>query len=842
MSRMLAALCVAGLLSHATTTALTQGRPLAVTSATPVGEVAQIVDAGEIRIAFSEPMIDIGGPVTGSPAWFSIAPAVAANFYWSGTRTLIASIAPDRPLPYATRFTVRIDASARSAAGRVLGTPYTFTFVTPTVRLLSADWYRKTGRFDSPAVIALRFNQPVRAADVAAHAHVRHTPHEWRTPEIDGEAQDRLEREDPDALARFKNKVETVRRVASSTDPVPVRAASEWDERRFPPAPHVAVIETIAAPPPEAWLTVTLDDQLPAAEGPEKHASQQTQVRMEPAFFIDTYRCTPWCDPAGSQAVRFRRGIDFEAFERTLSVRDISDGDAGREVARRSDKPLPLPYRPPDGYTYLSAQNAGYERQAPATKWLLRIDSDLRATDGQPLGYTWMTVVDNGHERPYAGWAGQVWEARNGPQVPFLARNVVDGHRWLQPIMPAELMPLLQALRRPNPPLPSRSSSNQRLEGTIDAVEGHRIDLRDSLSTRGTGLVYAAVRAQSVRPRSMHDFRGIHQPTVLQITNLGLTIKDSPQSTLVFVTRLDNAEPVAAATVTIVDANNQPLWSGATSQDGIALAPALPLRQINNPWLLWYVVTAEKDGDLAWVGSDWTADVHPSSFGLRYQLAESRNLLRGSIFTDRGVYKQGEEIKVKGVLRGDTPTGMRVIPEGAAAEIVVRDPRGTEVDRRTVQVNRWSSIEWSWRVPDGGSLGTYSVGVTVPKVFSTAGTTQSTPVVSGTFLVAAFRRPDFRVDAAIDTRSPVPRHDASRQARRAVPLWGADWSSAGAMVGQSRSRAQHSRSDPRAVSGTAVRVRVHAASRARRRATNAARPHVWASAREQRFARSRRPA
>jgi hypothetical protein len=59
---------------------------------------------------------------------------------------------------------VRIDGSARSASGRTLGEPYAFSFVTPTVRLLSAEWYRQDGRSDSPAVIALRFNQPVRRA------------------------------------------------------------------------------------------------------------------------------------------------------------------------------------------------------------------------------------------------------------------------------------------------------------------------------------------------------------------------------------------------------------------------------------------------------------------------------------------------------------------------------------------------------------------------------------------------------------------------------------------------------------------------------------------------------
>ena len=44
----------------------------------------------------------------------------------------------------------------------------TFRFTTPTVRLLQTNWYRRDGSIGSPMVVLLRFNQPVRAEDVAA--------------------------------------------------------------------------------------------------------------------------------------------------------------------------------------------------------------------------------------------------------------------------------------------------------------------------------------------------------------------------------------------------------------------------------------------------------------------------------------------------------------------------------------------------------------------------------------------------------------------------------------------------------------------------------------------------
>ena len=421
-----------------------QERPALAVSVSPSGEVGEISDANEIRIVFSEPMVALGSPVTGAPTWLSIVPAFAANYYWSGTRTLIVTADPSRPLPYATRYSVRIDGAARSVSGRLLASPHVSTFTTPTVRLLSADWYRKTGRADSPAVIALRFNQPVRQDDVVAHARVRYTPHPWTAPSIDAAAREILSREDPAGLARFTDKVAATARIAASTAPVAIQAARAWDEKRFPAAPTLVVIETTTPPAPEAWLAVTLDDKLPSADGPETPAEQTTTLRLEPAFFIDTLPCTTGCDPANNFGVGFRRGVRSEALARALTVRDLTGGGAGRPVPAGQVPPEPS-YRPADGYRYVSLPMAGYERQPAVSTWALRVDASLEATDGQSLGYTWMGVIERAHERPYAGWTGQVWEAKNGPQVPFLARNTTEARQFLAPMSPADLMPRLLA-------------------------------------------------------------------------------------------------------------------------------------------------------------------------------------------------------------------------------------------------------------------------------------------------------------------------------------------------------------------------------------------------------------
>ena len=89
---------------------------------------------------------------------------------------------------------------------------------------------------------------------------------------------------------------------------------------------------------------------------------------------------------------------------------------------------------------------------------------------------------------------------------------------------------------------------------------------------------------------------------------------------------------------------------------------------------------------------------------------------------------------------------MRLLDRGTALEIVVRDSQGEERDKRSVPLSEWSSADWTYRLPEEAPLGRYEVRATV------AGQQQA---VSGSFLVAAYRRPDFRVDANLAGETSV---------------------------------------------------------------------------------------
>jgi hypothetical protein len=741
----------------------TQSTQLSVLDTGPHGEINQLQDANEIRVIFSEPMVPLGRvPSNPTPPWIHITPAIPGTYRWSGTTILVFTPDPAAPLAHATRFTVRIDASTTSESGHRLGAPFEFSFTTPTVRLTSARWYRRTERFDSPLVIVMQFNQPVRPADVIAHLTVRYQAHDVDVPSYSERERARLAATDAAGLQRFNAKIAAARQAALRTDAVDVRFTNDWDRKRFPESDRLVVVETTTPPVPGGWLQLTLDGRLPAAEGPETPPDvQRTSVVLTPVFFAASFMCRQTCDPSGYNPVRFTVDVNVAKFARALGVRDLTD-PAREQAILPTSAVKSTSYDEGEGH---AVEDAGFDRQPPAHTWLYRLDPSLEAADGQILGYPWVGIVENWHERAFTSFGDGhgVWETDGGSLLPFYARNYRDLTQWFAPLTATTLVPRIIALEGNHfNELPPGAGTPRRLNVTPDQIQSHGLDLRSVLSPGGTGLVWAGLQAGEPIAQS----RPItHEPrsTIVQVTNLGITVKDSPQSTLVFVTRLDNGAAVPDARVTIVNLDNKQLWRGATGRDGVAMAPALPLRKADDWYKLSFVVTAEKDGDIGYVASNWNEGITPWEFGSSYQLWEATDILRGSVFSDRGVYKPGEELHIKAIVRADTVNGIRLLPSGSTLDIRVRDSRNKEVDRRTITINRWSSAEWSWTVPAEATLGNYSIEALLPGTEKPEGNDVTPRVregewlkkVRGSFLVAAYRRPDFRVDATLGADPPV---------------------------------------------------------------------------------------
>src|SRR3954469_13321936 len=226
-----------------------------------------------------------------------------------------------------------------------------------------------------------------------------------------------------------------------------------------------------------------------------------------------------------------------------------------------------------------------------------------------------MAVVEYWHRAAFISFGDGhgVWESSGGPTLPFYARNFKNVTQWLTPLTLDQLMPSIIELKTADfHKTPATGGTQRKLAPQADVLQSYGLNLKSALSTIGNGIVWAVIKPGDAIAKSKpyaEDIAG----TIVQVTNLGISVKDSPQNTLVLVSRLDTAAPVAGAKVSIRTMDNKVFWTGTTDANGIAIAPNTDLRvnrhaknsqgeeEDEGSWEatsgIHFLVTAEKDGD-----------------------------------------------------------------------------------------------------------------------------------------------------------------------------------------------------------------------------------------------------
>ena len=174
---------------------------------------------------------------------------------------------------------------------------------------------------------------------------------------------------------------------------------------------------------------------------------------------------------------------------------------------------------------------------------------------------------------------------------------------------------------------------------------------------------------------------------------------------------------MAGAKVSIVNRDNSMHWTRHDRRRRRRDRPGHPVSRAplhgEDDYAEWqqpdFVVIAEKDGDVAYVGSDWNEGIEPWDFGVHVQPRRSRaDAARHGVQRSRRL-----PARRRSALQGDppqnTPSGIRLLRRGTPVFITLRDSQNRVVDERTVKVNAWSSAEWTMTLPAEGALGNYSV-------------------------------------------------------------------------------------------------------------------------------------
>lgn len=237
------------------------------------------------------------------------------------------------------------------------------------------------------------------------------------------------------------------------------------------------------------------------------------------------------------------------------------------------------------------------------------------------------------------------------------------------------------------------------------------------------------------------DNRTRYVATSALVTNLSVHFKWGREGSLVWVTSLDKAEPVAGARVRISDAcNGKVLWQGDTGPDGTARPPANMIGKPHggqecakgNPAPLF--VSARLDEDLGFTVSSWNKGIQPGDFNLNVGDYTGPEIAH-TVF-DRPLYRAGETVSMKHFLRRHTLEGFALPGDSLAAFVELTHSGSDQTFRFPVTLYGRGIGESNWLIPRDARLGAYQVALTDAK--------QTRRFESGMFHVEQFRLPTMK--------------------------------------------------------------------------------------------------
>ncbi len=398
----------------------------------------------------------------------------------------------------------------------------------------------------------------------------------------------------------------------------------------------------------------------------------------------------------------------------------------------------------------------------------VRIDKGMRAFGGYILGETVQRIVE---VPPYPRrlkllHEGAMLALSGDRKVSVFVRDVPGIRFEVGRVLPAQLHHLVSqshgAFSAPNfyrgidqDNLTEVSREERALDAALPGKPRYEaLDLSKHLGDgERRGLFF--VRAESWDPKNKR-LLGEQDSRFVLVSDLGILAKrNGDGSHDVFVQSIASGRPVGGAKVEVLGKNGLPVVGETTGEDGHVHLPALDQLQREKTPVVFLVTSGRDQSFLPFGRSDRLLDNTRFDVGGVSEEGPTQGLT-AFVFSDRGLYRPGDEIRVGFVVKSrDWAPRLAGLP----LEVVVTDPRGLTVRRQRMKLGAAGFEEIRHAVAEVAPTGTYAFNLHIVKDDRTGTLLGSTTVAVREFL------PDrMKIRVALSAESPegwIPPGDLS---------------------------------------------------------------------------------
>ncbi|MBL8954458.1 MAG: alpha-2-macroglobulin [Myxococcaceae bacterium] len=714
---------------------------LAVVVARPQGKAM-----GEVRptVTFNKPVkslmqVEEQRASDKAAPFADIQPPLEGEWRWLGSAS--AEFVPSKLVPLSNHFAVTIKKGLKALDGTSLESDYVFAFDTPPLELQDVGPYKSFRWLKPDDEIRLLFNQPVASSDLEAKL----------TLKVEGEAQPWK------VKVKSKKSIQEEKRELAEAAKKEGRRPAYDDDRMSDDARGYRNQQTRYVLVPEKKFPLEKAVKLEIA--PDLHGEQgPAPIAKVDLIGWDTYgplkvSSMTFCEYGGGCAygplvLETTNEVELESLKTRVKVTPAVELDwenartwapSGQYDSGRGPRAIiPGKFKPGTKYEIeVAAGVTDVFKQATSAA----STESLRTNDLNPAIVT----------GPYLG----LIEASNDtpPRLPLEVSNLksIDVQLW-NLTDPTEIA--LALLDKPRAQYLKRDANfteTQALKYPKNVARVHPIELSKAFGEKKTGIALVNVKNRDVQYAPKEGWT-----LLAQVTDLAAHVKVGPKKSVVWVTRLSTGAPVEGADVSLYDDTGASKWSGQTDKDGLADVPGAVDLKLKGPEYEWQypqvVVLAQKDGDVSGTANTWATGVEPYEFGLTQGWEGEAPQTASFMFTDRGIYRPGDTVHIKGVVRYRTVGELKMPSAKSTFAITVTDSRDQQLKTGNVTVTKYGTFSFEAKVGKDAPTGYYAISASAQGV-----------ELNGSFRVAEYRAPQFKVD--VETKKPSYVHGEALEAK-----------------------------------------------------------------------------
>ncbi|MBK8258805.1 MAG: Ig-like domain-containing protein [Polyangiaceae bacterium] len=663
--------------------------PFGVVFSGPRGEN---LESPEISVVFNRPMVPLELAGNEAPPPIKLTPAVKGRWQWVGTSAV--TFVPETHLPRATQYTVQIPKGAKSLAGDILDKDVEWKFSTLRPKVLRVDSTEPLDHLSPKSTFTLWLNQPVDAVELSKQTTL-------------------FANDNPPIAFDLKQK-------------------DGDNDRVFTLTPKSNL-------PLDSHITIKVASELHGKEGPlDAEGERLFQMETYGPLTITNLDCSnnsprEMCDYSGGLRLQTSNQVTLGALKKAVRI----------------EPALPIHWSSWMGddeesnYFYLGAAFK------PGKRYTVTVASaGLKDEYGQSLGGDYTKPFDFGDVWPSAelGVAGTFIEPGATSEIPVYVVNSDDAQFAYAPLTEADVMQLETGTSSRAPTFQSvadRAGAKVKSlppSATLNAVSRHAVKIEDILGKNGRGPIQLAVQ-YTYRPGSRYS-RRVEDTRIVHVTDLAITAKISRDGSLVWVSRLSTGAPVPNARVRLRWQDGEAAGQHTTDKDGFVRFEKAEFSPVEPHQEDALIIVNE--------GTDWTyRPVREVLDGWRFGASASfsEEPTRGLVFTDAGIYRPGDTVHIKGIIREPVSKGLAT-PAGKAVQVTVGSFDGQTIADVERKLSPFGTFDADVVIPEGTRLGTFSIHTALNDPQSQGLDSNA----YATFEVAEYRPAELKV--AIETNKP----------------------------------------------------------------------------------------